>query len=197
MDFLTFVVSMTQAVAWPATCCFMLWLLHEKIAELFSELSRRLRTAKGGGFELAFGEKVDEVERSLPPSERERVTGSDTQEIDERSRLAQLPPAYVVTQAWLRVEEELRRIIGYPAAQSLPTLTLLRSARNRQLISDDELSALQDLRNLRNSATHLRDPNISSTDALRYNDLAQSIVNGLRRHKRQNSGEATQNFKTQ
>src|SRR5262245_17013975 len=93
-----------------------------QITDLLRALGSRLLTAKGGGFEFTFGERVDEIEESLPVQELKEITVSfsgvkrveaDAQRIEDISDLARLPPPYIVSQAWLRLEQAIRENLDY------------------------------------------------------------------------------------
>jgi hypothetical protein len=185
VDWVTFIVSETKALAWPAVVLVAVFVLKQQITGLISQLGSRLKTAKGAGIELSFGERIDEVENSLPPAELTQLAGqTNAKRVEEITDLSALPPAYVISQAWLRVEEEIERSVAMPVAISmvssrarrLSPLRLLSLAADQELITNDEFTILDQLRNMRNQAAHSRNPDISLTDALRYNDIANSIV---------------------
>jgi hypothetical protein len=56
------------------------------------------------------------------------------------------------------------------------------------LLSDDEMPAVHKLRELRNEAAHTADPGITITDALRYHDIANSLIEKI--NERLNGREA-------
>jgi hypothetical protein len=47
-------------------------------------------------------------------------------------------------------------------------------------LNEDELPAVQRLREMRNLAAHSVDPPISITDALRYHDMVQVLINAIK-----------------
>lgn len=44
------------------------------------------------------------------------------------------------------------------------------------MLTDDEMPAVQRLREMRNLAAHSVDPSITITDALRYYDIANALI---------------------
>ena len=182
MDWITFIVSETKAIAWPTVVLTAVVILKQQISGLIAELGSRLKTAKGGGIELSFGARIDEVEKGLPVAELTQLTApSNVKRIEAIADLSGLPPAYVISQAWLRVEEEIGRSVAIPVASptarlSISPVKLLRIAVEQELITNSELNLLDQLRDLRNQAAHSLNPDISLTDALRYDDIANSLV---------------------
>jgi hypothetical protein len=124
LDWLTFFSTDIKSLAWPTAAIIALFVLKRQIADLLRALGNRLLTAKGGGFEFTFGERVDQVEESLPAQELKEITVSlsgggrlalelDAQRIDNISELARLPPPYIVSQAWLGLEQAIRENLDY------------------------------------------------------------------------------------
>jgi hypothetical protein len=198
VDWLTFFSTDIKSLAWPTAAIIALFVLKRQIADLLRALGNRLLTAKGGGFEFTFGERVDQVEESLPAQEQLKeitvsLSGSgqleaDAQRIENISELARLPPPYIVSQAWLRLEQAIRENLDYvlptDARRPLSPLTYLELAREQGLVSEDEEPAIHRLREMRNLAAHSVDPGISITDALRYQDIAEAIIQRIKERKR-------------
>jgi hypothetical protein len=197
LDWLTFFSTDIKSLAWPTAAIIALFVLKRQIADLLRALGNRLLTAKGGGFEFTFGERVDQVEESLPAQELKEITVSlsgsgrleaDAQRIENISELARLPPPYIVSQAWLRLEQAIRENLDYilttDARRPLPPLAYLKLAREQGLVSEDEEPAIHRLREMRNLAAHSVDPGISMTDALRYQDIADAIIQRIKERKR-------------
>ena len=95
-----------------------------------------------------------------------------------------MPPPYIVSQAWLRLEQAIREALDTRYIRSglppRPRLNYLRAARTVGLLSDDEMPALELLSQLRNHAVHLLDPGITITDALRYHDIVDALIQQLK-----------------
>lgn len=175
MDLGTFTVRLVEALAWPAVAVFVFWNIRDQIAALIN----RLRGIKWKGAEATFGEELDKVEGKLAPSPR---IASAAMEVDRITAEAQLPPAYLVQQYWLRLEQGIlraaeKRGLLPPGRDSLGPLTK-RILHNLEL-SDEDAKIIDDLRMLRNVATHSMEPNITMTDALRYRDLVENMTRNL------------------
>jgi len=114
------------------------------------------------------------------PWEITRIEGDAAQRIETFSAL---PPAYIVSQSWLRLEQAIREVLdekrdaaGQPPR---PRLDYLRAARSEGLLTDEETPAVQRLREMRNLAAHSVDPPITMTDALRYQDMVDALIGAI------------------
>jgi hypothetical protein len=124
LDWLTFFSTVMKAIAWPLLIGIIVIVLRQHIETFLNTLGTRLKTAKGGGLEFTFREAINEVEEKLPPAEMEAITKAQDKHIDQVSDLARLPPPYIVSQAWLRLEEALRKAGDkYARGTTVPELT--------------------------------------------------------------------------
>jgi hypothetical protein len=188
MDWLTFVSTNIKSLAWPGVVLIALLVLRRQLGDLLHTLGTRLQTAKGGGLEFVFGEAVDQIETSLGGEVKEPAV-----QIENISQLSQLPPPYVVSQAWLKLEQAIRDTVDTSATDitartrkpPLSPWEYVELATRQELLSKDELAAIQQLRHLRNQAAHSVDPGITSTDALRYQDIANSLIEKIKERARQ------------
>jgi hypothetical protein len=116
LDWLTFFSTNIKSLAWPTVAIVALFVLKRHLIDLLRALGNRLVTAKGVGFELKFGERVDAVEEILPAAETKQIAApTDAQRIESIS-LSQLPPPYIVSQAWLRLEQAIREAVDVPTS---------------------------------------------------------------------------------
>lgn len=192
MDWLTFISTNIKSLAWPAVAIIALFVLKLQLAKLLGVLGNRLQTAKGMGFELTFGQGVDQVEEILPAMdvrESALLTTDDAERtksirrIENISELSRLPPPYIVSQAWLKLEQAIydtmvtsAYIIPRARKPTLSALDYIDFATRQELLTKDEVSAVQQLRLLRNQAAHSINPDITITDALRYYDIASRLA---------------------
>ena len=160
-------------------------ILKQEIRALVTNLGGRLKSAKGAGIELNFGERIDEVQKTLPSEDRAQMAAPSDKRLVDLNDLSALPPAYIISQAWLTVEAAIQNAmlpIAAPHSRGRPLAApeLLRIARQQSLVTEDEVPSLEELRKLRNLAAHARDPDISLTDALRYNDIAAAVAEQIK-----------------
>ncbi len=177
MDFLTFVARIVEASAWPIAAVFVVWYLRGGLIGLID----RIRLLKWKDAEASFGQRLDqaEAEASATPA----PTESKVRDIPLLAAEAELPPAYIVQQAWLRVEEALKkaqyggRFIGNREGPLLvKQITALISDLG---LSPKEAKNIHELRILRNEAVHHSGINLTPTDALRYRDLADRAISAI------------------
>jgi hypothetical protein len=119
MDWLTFFSTDIRSLAWPAAAIVAVFVLKGELRGFVRTLGNRLRSFKGFGVETTFAEAVDQVEELLPASEAKEITASlpgsgrleaDAQRIENIAELSRLPPPYIVSQAWLRLEPDRRTL---------------------------------------------------------------------------------------
>ena len=193
MDWLTFFSAGIKSLAWPVAVIVALFVLKRHLVDLLRALGNRLETAKGVGFELTFGKGVDQVEEILPVPEAKEITGSiANHRIESVHELSQLPPSYIVSQAWLRLEQAIRDAVRIPviSPERRPRASIfdyLDFAMRQELLFTNEVPAVQQLRVLRNQAAHSADPGITMTDALRYHDIANGLIEKIRQRAQSKS----------
>jgi hypothetical protein len=170
MDFGTFIVRLVEALAWPTVVLVVFWTLRGQVGALVG----RIRRLKWKDAEAAFSEELDKAEEKVPPP----PPTEKPSDMEEQRATAQLPPAYIVQQAWLRVEHALGAASDQLGLS--PTARLNYAKRLQRLnLSPEEADLLRQLRALRNQAVHSQQPDITVTDALRYKDLAESLAHRI------------------
>jgi hypothetical protein len=157
--------------------------LKNQLRGFVRTLANRRLFFKGFGVETTFSEAVDQVQQLLPAPEAEEITRREDHAAQRMETLSALPPAYIVSQSY---DSLMRTILEVLKKRSLPGQVLrsrgdhMRAARAEGLLNDDEISAIDRLRDMRNSAVHSTDASISMTDALRYQDMAEFLINGIK-----------------
>ena len=151
-----------------------------------------LRRLKAGPVELEFDELQAEVREELarsPELTEAQVpapasqTGAPASSLrEELSTLAELSPSAAVMEASKRIEYRLTEMLdgsGEPSPRRLGTRALARLARERGLISDETLAAIEGMSVLRNLVAHSRD-DIGVDRALDYFALTDAVMYALR-----------------
>jgi hypothetical protein len=182
MDALTFVVQMTQALAWPVAAIVLVLLLRRPLVRLIP-LIQKLRY---GPFELDFGRQIAELameaERELPATDQPDSGG----EAARLTGLAQVSPRAAVLEAWLQVEQAAMALSQREglalSSQELRTPLLLGQALEQAGSLDDAKMAIyHQLRNLRNAAAHATNFELDTEAALEYVRLALRLAAYLRK----------------
>ena len=185
MGWQAFVASLVQSLAWPAGVVAVVIVLRKPIAAVLGQGVRRL---KAGPVEVEFDQLQAEVREELarsPELAEAPVPASVPSLREELSRLAEISPPSAVMEAFKRIEYRLVEIVemsdspGTPPRRTLGSLGLARMARERDLISDETLAAIQGMSVLRNLVAH-SGGDISVDRARDYLALADAVLYALR-----------------
>ena len=160
------------------------FVLRRDLIYLLRNLGDRLETVKIGPFITNYRERVAQVEEVIPTVEFKQISAPiDAQQIESIAELSQLPADYIVTRWWLKLEQAIREALDIPTGPwKSKTAEYLKVASERGLLSAEEAAAVKELRDLRNQAVRTVDPSITITDALRYHDIANALIQKLKEH---------------
>ena len=181
------IIQITKVIAWPIAVVIIVIILRVTLGHAIMALSR----LRYKGLELEFGKNLKDVEDKvgelgLPPPEDVRTIPDLTvpsKPYDSLFQLARSYPRAAITEAWRSVEGSLRQIAEVSGIALKGTPKGPRA--NRELIhrlTDDAklhkgtLDLYESLRVLRNSAVHSFESEIDVDEAMRYVDLALSLV---------------------
>jgi hypothetical protein len=170
MDLLTFIAEIVKASAWPVAT-FAIAILFRK---QFRDLLARIRKGKVGSAEFEFEQEVrglseEAPEALLPPTPVAPPTLS----------LATTNPRAAILEAWLKLESAAHRLAynnHLPSPSAPRSLTsILRSLEKSGLLQFEDVALFNDLRVLRNQATHDADFSPSPESVIQYVQLAQAL----------------------
>lgn len=172
MSVLEFVASLVRSLAWPAAVVIIAVLLRHQLRALLSGPLRRLRA---GPFEVEWERAVSEVEAEL-----DRPTPPEPGPLSAELRpLALASPEAAITEAFGRVERELRQLLGNDlAAARSGAPTLARMAVERNLITPDTRQAVESLAVLRNLAVHTPVP-VTTKHAREFIAISEAVLYAL------------------
>lgn len=183
MDTLTFVSSLTEALAWPVAAVVLVLFLRREIGLMLPLLKR----IKAGPLEAEFERELKEL-RTTTDAELPKVAPSaETQsEATLLVKLAELNPRSAVLEAWQRVETAARRVptrraLNLTPAQEQSPVAVARALSAKGLISTEEYTLFHDLRALRNQAAHAHDFSPTGEAALNYVALSSRLLMTLER----------------
>jgi hypothetical protein len=179
MDWLTFIVGMTSALAWPATAIVAVALLRGALVELIPSL-RRLKYKE---LELEFGQKLDAVvieaeQAKLPePAPPVALPPAPASKLEV---VAEVAPRAAVLEAYRQVEvagdQALRRVGIDPPRSSRARAQILEKAG---IVTSSTGGLLRELSELRNLAAHSEDVELTSSQAVQYARLAERVVTAI------------------
>ncbi len=190
MNWEAFVASLVQSLAWPAVIAAVVIVLRKPIG---AALGRGVRRVKAGPVEVEFDQLQAEVREELarsPELAEAHVPAPGEAHVpalvgslqEELSRLAEIAPGTAVVAAYHRIEDRLVQMLdspGVPPHSRLGGRALARMARERDLISDETLAAIEGLSVLRDLTVH-SGGDISVDRARDYLALADAVLYVLR-----------------
>lgn len=185
MNDFQFASSLVGSLAWPLVVVILFIIFRNQVAALIG----RIKSYKGLGQELTFGDRLAETENSVeeainnPALDQGDLDQIDKIEPNPLAREAEANPSFVVIRAWEQVRLSLDALteVGltkiYWKVRSGPNL--ITELRKANLINDDTAEALKELRDLRNSVAHGYH-NPTPGEAIAYAESAQSISTFVR-----------------
>lgn len=185
MNGLEFIASIIDSLAWPASLFGVLFLFRAKVAELIPYIGK----LKYKEFELEFRESMRELgaEAKALEGEASKEPLEDPSVADQLYSLAELSPRAAILEAWLNVESHAamalrsRGIATDEEIRKLAPMRLARLIESAAALNDEEMKIFHKLRELRNRAVHLGDPDLSAQDVAEYIDLSFFLMRQFRK----------------
>jgi len=182
MNWLQFLSSVIQSLAWPAVVLIVVLMLKDSIAALIP----RLKRFKHKDTELEFEEKVREIEAQVAPVTKNLParTGNPSDRVSQIDRLydiVDISPRAAIVEAWIQVESALSKVASKVEGfdknwRSIPPTTLLNILRDRGLIEERIFDGLQQMRTLRNRAAHSEDFALSAEGVRKFLELSKNVI---------------------
>lgn len=187
MDWMTFVVEMTKALAWPISVAIGIYHFKGEVAKLLP----RLKKLKHKDTELEFAERVEELAKDIAKTnDKTQPIAIGENFLDDYNvlvRLADISPRSAVMEAFRTVEAAAARALvkAYPELKekgAMPQIQLLKLLRGR-VLDDQSYRQLNELRMLRNKAAHDEEFSLHGMPIEAYVDIALTIANHLESYK--------------
>jgi hypothetical protein len=180
MDWLTFLSSIVNAVAWPATLVVLLVLIREQLPQI----AKSLRRLKYKDIEMEFGDAAkaiaNEVQAIMPAAQLDnKIAGQEKEEVKARlEAIAELAPRAAILESWLQVEAAAADVIrqnNLGILNPYPGPMRLRDSLHKGgILNKRQLAIFEQLRTLRNEAVHV--PEAEFTKAAVSNYIESSIA---------------------
>jgi hypothetical protein len=185
MNSLEFIASIIDSLAWPAALFSVIFFFRGKVPELIPYINK----LKYKEFELEFRESVRELGAEAKALEGERATEppEDPNVADQLYALAEISPRAAILEAWLGVESHAamalrsREVATDEELRKLAPMRLARLIESTTTLNDEELKIFHKLRELRNRAVHLGDPDLTAQDVAEYIDLSFFLIRQFRK----------------
>lgn len=171
MNILTFITTMTQALAWPVATLLLAWLFKGELAKLVPLLQK----IKYGDWEAEFGLGAKAIQHAV----KDFTQTDDTQfkqpcETQDRlNEILTLSPSSAVLSSWRELEQSIKimaRDHNIFKDNEGGFRDMLELLQKKGVIEDATASIIQRLRSLRNVAIHEGDSAIKKDEASRYVD---------------------------
>lgn len=148
MSWKEFIVSLVDALAWPAALAIIAWLFRQQIGALIEGPVKRW---KAGPVEVEYWETAAEVAEAVVHAELPEHVELDA-DLQHAAQLAEWIPVVAVGKAFGLVERRLREVAasdGGEAPQGMPPLALATSLQQRGLVTAETVHAIDGLLTLR------------------------------------------------
>jgi hypothetical protein len=165
-------VEIVKALAWPVAA---IWIGYIFRAE-FRQLLGRVSSFKYKDVEASFEKSLVQAEQSAQNIEKPKFEESDS-EISQKEqllRIAEVSPRAAVVEAWTLIETAAMKNglwVGSNIKRTNPKM-ILDHLESSGKFSTENLSLINQLRQIRNKASHLPDFAVTQAEAERYLDLA-------------------------
>jgi len=180
MDWLIFILSVIEAIAWPVALVATVVFLRQEWVDIIG----RIQGVKHKETQIEFGDRLQEA------SEKAKSCLPDTGDLaakgfSNRLAFAGHSPRGAILESWIDVEaalEELGARYGLPeeGLKSSDIHMLKLRLGNDYTLGKSAFGLLQSLREIRNEAFHLTDKVIKSDAAKEYVSLANRMVTVLK-----------------
>lgn len=180
MDWMTFIVEILKATAWPLTAVVAIILLRKGLVELLP----RIQKLKHKDTEIEFAKAIGEIEKKVIPEEpKPEDKEADIKIENEFERImevSKLSPRSAIMEAWLSVESSATKSVlaKYPEFEERKHIppTLLAKLLLGLGLNKYDVSTFNELRGLRNQAVHSAQFEIDSGTIGSYVDVALSLA---------------------
>ncbi|MCD9008143.1 hypothetical protein LDO31_18260 [Luteimonas sp. XNQY3] len=169
MDILTFIAELVKAAAWPLAAVAIALIFRQQLRALLS----RIRKGKVGLAEFEFEQEIRDLAEQLPVEPVPTQVGTPT------VALATTNPRAAILEAWLGVETsmtQLAKSVQLPKfVHPRNTSAVLRVLESAGALAPEDAALFNDLRTLRNQATHDADFSPSPESVIQYVQLANGL----------------------
>ncbi len=165
-------VEIVKAIAWPVAIIWLGYIFRKEVRLLLGRLS----SVKYGEVEASFSKELAEAEFS---AQKIKVQNPESTQLnlsqkEQLFRIAEVSPRAAVVEAWTLIETAAVKkglTYGVTIPRTNPKL-IVEYLNNSGKFSPESLSLIEQLRRIRNQASHLPDFAITQSEAERYLELA-------------------------
>ena len=165
-------VEIIKAIAWPVSIIWLGYIFRVEVRQLLSRLS----TVKYKDVEASFGKDLAEAEINAKKVNLSKLEATEqvTSQKEQLFRIADISPRAAVVEAWTLIETAVLKkglTSGSTIQRTNPKMIVEYLSKSGKF-SHDSLNLIEQLRLIRNRASHMPDFAISQSEAERYLELA-------------------------
>lgn len=165
-------VEIIKALAWPVASIWLGYIFRSE----FGQLLNRMSSFKYKDVEASFERKLAEAEDNAKRIAISAVPSSiqDLSQKEQLFRISEISPRAAVVEAWTLIETAAIKnglTYGTTIQRTNPKM-IVEYLINSGKFSTESINLIEQLRKIRNQASHLPDFAISQNEAERYLDLA-------------------------
>lgn len=186
MQFADLIVRIFEAVAWPITILLITLIFREQLSRAVLGLSK----LRFKGLELEFEKSLKDAEdkarglRLASPQDIRALPEAiePTSAYARLLEIAAISPRASVTEAWRTIEfctMELAKAHDIQVRGAIAGARVIHNLVQKEIIDEGTLDLYANLRKMRNKAAHASEIDIDFEEAIRYVDLALSMVHRL------------------
>lgn len=188
MDWLTFITTVIESLAWPAATIITLLIFKSELKGIVPFLSK----LKAGPVEAEFDREIQQLKALAPaPEKSEALTPAAKASSEFLFQLGQLHPRSAILESWVRLEAAARSALSNlrttpegMKARYIPAANLPNALLNAGKFEQGDVTLFHELRRLRNEVAHLVGPEPTQESVQSYIELATRLQNNI---ERQNS----------
>ena len=181
------VVQLVSSLAWPITVLVIVFVFRSELAKAFSRLSN----LKYKELEVKFGTDLEKVEKEAKlinlKTHIEVTTNTSAKlsvdsEYEQLIKIAELSPRAAITAAWFEIEKAAKEVItnaGLKLKRPENVIEVVNYLVKERLFNESAISVFNNLRRLRNEATHAPEFVLSISEAERFINLSLSLAHDL------------------
>jgi Domain of unknown function (DUF4145) len=178
IDIINILVSVLDKIVWPLFIFIIIWPLRGSIRKRLESIKR----AKYGDLELEFRNELEDTVVTAPNLFDVSTIGLDLSKniLEKTIEIVKVSPRAAIMEAWAELEQVIRKIGQTYEISSVNIVELLKELNLKQFINADERGAINNLRQLRNKATHTYLDDLSKETATEYCLVAIKLSESLK-----------------
>ncbi|WP_299178864.1 hypothetical protein [uncultured Neptuniibacter sp.] len=173
MDFLEFLASAIDSLAWPILVGSLIYILRKPVGKLLDRVSR----FKYKDLEAEFRETLEDIrpaDEEIIEPEPVDTTNPETVSLSE---LAEVSPRAAIMEAWIKIEKATENyLVSSGLEKKYSYQGLRRLPSNIRSPIEHILTQYQELRLLRNKAAHASDFDLDSSSAREFIRISGYVV---------------------